>query len=77
MSPTPTDEVRPITVPNMPIELCQLLKFAALTSSGGEAKQAISEGRVRVNGAVENRKRRKLALGDRVTFMGQTLIVAS
>jgi ribosome-associated protein len=59
----------------MPIELCQFLKFAALTSSGGEAKLAICGGRVQVNGTVESRKRRKLALGDRVTFAGQTFVV--
>jgi ribosome-associated protein len=77
MSETPTDENRPVTVTHMPIELCQLLKFAALTASGGEAKQAISEGRVQVNGATENRKRRKLAVGDRVTFAGKTIVVAT
>jgi ribosome-associated protein len=60
----------------MPIELCQLLKFAALAASGGEAKQAISNGLVQVNGVVESRKRRKLALGDRVTFAGQTILVS-
>jgi len=60
----------------MPIELCQFLKFAALASSGGEAKHAVTEGRVQVNGAVEGRKRRKLVVGDRVTFAGQTIVVA-
>jgi ribosome-associated protein len=59
----------------MPIELCQFLKFAGLTESGGRAKQAISEGAVLLNGEVETRKRRKLAAGDRVTFAGQTLLV--
>jgi ribosome-associated protein len=54
-----------------------MLKFAALTASGGEAKQAISEGRVKVNGMIESRKRRKLVVGDRVTFAGQTIMVAS
>jgi len=34
--------------------------------SGGEAKALIAEGRVRVNGEVELRKRRKMAIGDRV-----------
>jgi ribosome-associated protein len=77
MSETPTDGLRTVVVPHMPIELCQLLKFAALTASGGEAKQAISEGRVQVNGAIESIKRRKLAPGDRVTFAGQTIVVAS
>jgi ribosome-associated protein len=70
------DVSRPVVVPKMPIELCQFLKFAALAASGGEAKNAVGEGRVQVNGVLENRKRRKLALGDRVTFAGQTIVVA-
>jgi ribosome-associated protein len=77
MSTSSSDLPRPVTVAHMPIELCQFLKFAALTASGGEANQAISEGLVQVNGAVESRKRRKLAVGDRVTFSGQTIVVAS
>ncbi len=76
MNPLPSDTQRPVPVPNMPIELCQFLKFASLTASGGDAKRAISEGRVQVNGVSEGRKRRKLVLGDRVTFAGQTIVVA-
>ncbi|MEO5958451.1 MAG: RNA-binding S4 domain-containing protein, partial [Opitutaceae bacterium] len=45
-------------------------------ASGGEAKQLIGEGRVLLNGTVETQKRKKLAAGDRVTFNGQTLVVA-
>jgi ribosome-associated protein len=60
----------------MPIELCQFLKFAGVAASGGQAKLAISEGKVQVNGAPEGRKRRKLVQGDRVTLGGDTIVVA-
>jgi ribosome-associated protein len=67
---------RSVAVKDMPIELCQFLKFGGLTESGGQAKQAISEGRVLLNGTVETQKRKKLARGDRVTLAGQTIVVA-
>lgn len=59
----------------IPIELCQFMKFGGLADSGGAAKQLISEGRVRLNGTVETQKRKKLAAGDRVTLGDQTLLV--
>jgi ribosome-associated protein len=68
-------EPKPVMVSEMPIELCQFMKFGGLTQSGGEAKQAISEGRVLLNGAVETRKRKKLGPGDRVSFAGKTIVV--
>jgi ribosome-associated protein len=66
---------RVIAVTETPIELCQFLKFGGLAGSGGQAKQSIAEGLVLLNGAVETRKRKKLAAGDKVTFAGQTIIV--
>ncbi len=75
MTQSSPDAPRPVVVKEMPIELCQLLKFGGLTQSGGEAKLAISEGRVLLNGVVETRKRKKLSKGDRVTFSGQTVVV--
>jgi ribosome-associated protein len=74
--PIASAHVRSIIVRQTPIELCQFLKFGGLAASGGEAKQLIAEGRVSLNGAVETQKRKKLAAGDRVTFNGQTLVVA-
>ena len=69
----PTTKAEPseptvVTVREAPIELCQLLKFAGLTDSGGEAKQVISEGKVRLNGVVETQKRKKVLAGDRVEY---------
>ncbi|HVS53647.1 MAG TPA: RNA-binding S4 domain-containing protein [Opitutaceae bacterium] len=64
-----------IPVRSVPIELCQFIKFGGLAGSGGAAKAAIGEGKVRVNGAIETQKRKKLIAGDRVTLDGRTLVV--
>ncbi|RXK56664.1 RNA-binding S4 domain-containing protein [Oleiharenicola lentus] len=66
---------RAVSVREIPIELCQLLKFGGVTESGGEAKQLIGAGEVLLNGVVETQKRKKLVVGDRVTARGQTLVV--
>jgi ribosome-associated protein len=67
---------RVVTVSETPIELCQFLKFGGLAGSGGQAKQAISEGLVLLNGVVETRKRKKLVAGDIVVFAGEAIVVA-
>ncbi|MFT5815635.1 MAG: ribosome-associated protein [Arenicella sp.] len=54
-----------------PIALYQILKFEALVSSGGEAKVAIDDGRVLVNGEVETRRRKKIIAGDIIEFEKQ------
>jgi len=51
-----------------PIALYQLLKLEALVSSGGEAKVAIDNGRVLVNGEVETRRRKKIMADDTMEF---------
>jgi ribosome-associated protein len=51
-----------------PIALYQLLKLEALVSSGGEAKVAIDDGRVLVNGEVETRRRKKIMFDDTIEF---------
>ena len=48
------------------IKLDALLKFAALVGTGGEAKEAIAQGLVTVNGEVCTQRGRKLYPGDRV-----------
>ncbi len=70
-----TSSARTISVRAEPIELCQLLKFAGLTDSGGEAKQVISEGKVLLNGVTETQKRKKIMAGDKVTYGKETLLV--
>lgn len=53
-----------LAVGDREINLTQALKRAGCVLSGGEAKALIAEGRVRVNGEVEIRKRKQLAVGD-------------
>jgi ribosome-associated protein len=59
------------------IKLDALLKYAALLASGGEAKTAVAEGLVKVNGEVCTMRGKKLRPGDRVTFGGQTVEITA
>jgi ribosome-associated protein len=52
------------------IELNKLLKVTGLCSSGGMAKVITNEGRVKVDGVVEFRKRCKIRKGQTVEFQG-------
>ena len=55
------------------IKLDSLLKFAALTGTGGEAKYVISEGMVKVNSEVCTMRGKKVLPGDIVEFADQKL----
>lgn len=55
------------------IQLDQLLKASGLCESGGAAHAAIAEGRVKVDGAVDTRKRAKLRPGQAVQFAGEAV----
>ena len=57
------------------IKLDALLKFAALVETGGEAKEVIQEGQVKVNGEVCTMRGKKCRPGDMVDFAGETLQV--
>ena len=46
------------------ITLTQALKFHGVVDTGGQGKALIADGRVRVNGEVELRKRRQMVIGD-------------
>ncbi len=58
------------------IKLDQFLKFIGIAPTGGQAKVMIVNGDVKVNGIVETRRGKKLALTDQVTVEGQTFNVA-
>lgn len=64
-----------ITITTEYIKLQDLLKFAAAVQTGGEAKLAVQEGEVSVNGEVCTMRGKKLRPGDVVTFNGQELTV--
>ena len=57
------------------IKLQDLLKFAAAVQTGGEAKLAVQEGEVSVNGEVCTMRGKKIRPGDVVDFNGQELTV--
>ena len=67
----PPQHPRTIHIEKAPCELHKVLKFENLVQSGGEAKYVIAQGRVRVNGAIETRKRKKIVSGDLIAFEGQ------
>jgi ribosome-associated protein len=57
------------------IELYKLLKLLGVTDSGGMAKAMIADGEVRVDGAVELRKRCKLHKGQVVVCGGVEIAI--
>ena len=59
-----------ITINKQPVELFKILKFEGLVENGGEAKAVIEQGKVKVNGEVETRKRKQISAGDRIEFAG-------
>lgn len=46
------------------IELIKLLKLMGIADTGGDAKNMVDDGLVKLNGAVESRKRAKIRVGD-------------
>lgn len=59
------------------IKLGQALKAAGLVETGVDAKFAIQDGLVMVDGEVETRRGRKLFGGETVTFNGQEIKIES
>ena len=55
------------------IKLGQALKAVGLVESGVDAKFAIQDGKVKVNGQVEIQRGKKLVGGDIVEFNGQMI----
>ena len=68
--------MKKITITTEFIKLQDLLKFANLVETGGEAKERIQGGEVRVNGEVCTMRGKKIRPGDVVLFAGQDLTVA-
>ncbi|GAA1482278.1 RNA-binding S4 domain-containing protein [Gordonia sinesedis] len=64
-----------VAIRDQHIRLGQFLKLANLIESGSEAKEVIADGLVSVNGEVETRRGRQLALGDVVDIGGQAVRV--
>lgn len=54
------------------IKLDQLMKFAEMVQSGGEAKMLIAQGLVLVNEEICTQRGKKIRSGDSVEFDGET-----
>lgn len=59
-----------ITIKDEFIKLGQAMKLSGLTENGGEAKEAIINGEVCVNGETDLRRGRKLYKGDVFSYNG-------
>ena len=68
--------MKKVTITTEFIKLHDLLKFANLVETGGEAKERVQGGEVKVNGEVCTMRGKKIRPGDVVLFAGQELTVA-
>jgi ribosome-associated protein len=71
--PEPMD----VSIRDESIRLGQFLKLANLVDHGSEAKPLLASEAVLVNGEVETRRGRQLAVGDEVAVGGQVVRVAT
>ena len=68
--------MKKVTITTEFIKLQDLLKFANLVETGGEAKERVQGGEVKVNGEVCTMRGKKIRPGDVVSFNGQELTAA-
>ena len=57
------------------IKLGQALKAAGVVESGVDAKFAVPDGLVKVNGQTETQRGKKLVSGDKVEYDGETIVI--
>jgi ribosome-associated protein len=57
------------------LTLTAALKLAGVADTGGQAKVLIQGGLVRVNGAVETRRKRRVAAGDEIEVEGDRFVL--
>ena len=65
--------MREIAITTEFIKLQDLLKFAGLVETGGEAKERIQAGEAQVNGEPCLQRGKKVRPGDNVKFAGETI----
>ena len=70
------DTPKVLTIQTDFIKLEAALKYAALTATGGEAKEVILQGLVTVNVEVCTMRGKKLRSGDSFTFQGETYVIS-
>lgn len=65
----------PVAISTEYIKLESAMKYAALTETGGEAKELIQNGEVTVNGEVCTMRGKKLRPGDEFGFEGKRYVI--
>lgn len=59
------------------VRLGDLIKLAGLVGTGGEAKQVVQDGKVKLDGVVCTERGKKIRPGAKVFFKGETIEVVS
>lgn len=67
--------MKEVTIRDEYIKLGQALKLAGLVESGVDAKFAVQDGEVKVNGSVCTQRGKKLVNGDEVTYHGDSFVI--
>ncbi len=65
--------MREVKIATEYIKLDALLKFAGLCATGGEAKEVVQAGQVKVNGETCTMRGKKCRAGDVVEFEGESV----
>ncbi|MDK2821125.1 MAG: hypothetical protein PWP31_1090 [Clostridia bacterium] len=66
-------DIKYIEIESPVIRLDQFLKWAGIVSTGGQAKEIINDGLVKVNGKIETHRSHNLVPGDEVEVKGVCL----
>ena len=74
---TKKDNAQRLTIHTEFIKLQDALKYANLVYTGGEAKQVIQDGMVKVNGEACLMRGKKLYPGDKFSYMGHVIVICS
>lgn len=69
--------MKKITITTEYIKLQDLLKFASMVSTGGEAKTVVNDGEVKVNGEICTQRGKKLRQGDVVSYKDKEVTVCN
>lgn len=64
--------MKEVTIKTEFIKLDQLMKYAEMVQTGGEAKMLIAQGLVIVNGEICTQRGKKIRSGDQIEFDGET-----
>ena len=66
-----------VTISTEFIKLEAAMKLSGIMESGGQAKEVIQEGKVKVNGEVCTMRGKKLCPGDTFAFQGHRFLIAA